>query len=162
MSERNNDRIPGHPKGLPPETHNDEQDPIGNQAQDVADAARREDSRTSSPLESTKPDGDPYDPAPDSKGDLVDEMRRMEGQGRIDMSAFGGEPNHDDEEGTYGGETTDNRDDDWLIADGESTPEEADLIDGEGLTEEVRLLREAEMFDEDDVVREDLPDDEED
>jgi hypothetical protein len=154
--------IPGHPEGLPPETHNDEQDPKGAQAQDVADAARREDSRTSSPLESTKPDSPDYDPAPSSKGDLVDEMRRMEGEGRIDMSAYAGEPNHDDEEGTYGGETTDDEDDEWLIADGEDSAEEADLLDGEGLMEEVRLLEEAEQRDDDDVLREDLPDDEED
>jgi hypothetical protein len=33
--------IPGHPAGLPPEAHNDEQDPVGTQAQDVVDAARR-------------------------------------------------------------------------------------------------------------------------
>jgi hypothetical protein len=152
----------GHPTGLPPEAHNDEQDPVGEQAQDVAADARREDSRTSSPLESTKPDADPYDPAPDSTGDLVDEMRRMEGAGAIDMSAFAGEPNHDDEPGTYGGETTDDADADWLTADGEASADEADMLDSEGLTEEVRLLREAEMFDEDDITAQDLPDDEED
>jgi hypothetical protein len=118
--------VPGHPKGLPPEAHNDEQDPSGQQAQDVAGDARREDSHTSSPLESSKPESSGLDPAPASKGDLVDEMRRMEGQGRIDMSAFAGEPNHDDEAGTYGGETTDDEDDDWLIADGE------DLAEAEG------------------------------
>lgn len=91
--------IPGTPKDVPPpEIVSDEQDRRGEQAQDVAEDARREDSRTTSPLESTKPDPDEYDPAPDSTGDLIDEMRRMEGEGRIDMSAFAGEPNHDDEE----------------------------------------------------------------
>lgn len=99
---------PGHPEGLAPETRNSEQDERGQQAQDVADDARREGSHTSSPLESTKPEAGGYDPAPASKGDLVDEMRRMEGEGRIDMSAFAGEPNHDDEPGTFGGETTGN------------------------------------------------------
>lgn len=116
--------IPGRPQGLPPEAHNDEQDPVGTQAQDVADAARREDSHTASPLESTKQPAHDLDPAPDSTGDLIDEMRRMEGEGRIDMSAFAGEPNHDDEPGTYGGQTTDDKDSDWLTADGEELTEE--------------------------------------
>ena len=126
MPERDNSRTPGHPEGLPPEVHNDEQDETGEQAQDVAEDARDEDSRTSSPLESTKRDSAPYDPAPDSAGDLIDEMRRMEGEGRIDMSAFAGEPNHDDEPETYGGETTDDDDADWLTADGEELIEEDD------------------------------------
>lgn len=124
MPKRDNITIPGHPAGPPPEAHNDEQDPVGTQAQDVAEDARREGSRTTSPLESTKPDADDYDPAPDSTGDLIDEMRRMEGEGRIDMSAFAGEPNHDDEPGTYGGETTDDADAEWLSADGEALSEE--------------------------------------
>jgi hypothetical protein len=162
MPERNDTRIPGHPKGLAPETRNREQDDDGSQAQDVAEEARREDSRTTSPLESTKRESNGYDPAPDSTGDLIDEMRRMEGEGRIDMSAYAGEPNHDDEPGIYGGETTDDDDADWLIADGEDTAEEVDLLDGEGLIEEVALLQEAEARDEDDVLYEDLPDDEED
>lgn len=151
---------PARPRGLPPEAHNDEQDPVGEQAQDVADDARREDSRTASPLESTKPAANDYDPAPDSTGDLIDEMRRMEGEGRIDMSAFAGEPNHDDEPETYGGETTDDDDTDaaadWLIADGEDMAEETDLLDEAG------LLEEAEAMDEDDIIRQPLPDDEED
>lgn len=116
--------IPGHPAGPPPEAHNDEQDPVGTQAQDVAESARRKDSHTASPLESTKPATNNLDPAPDSTGDLIDEMRRMEGEGRIDMSAFAGEPNHDDEPGTYGGQTTDDKDSDWLTADGEELTEE--------------------------------------
>lgn len=153
---------PGHPKGLPPEAHNDEQDPVGQQAQDVADDARHKDSRTSSPLESTKPESGGFDPAPDSTGDLVDEMRRMEGEGRIDMSAYAGEPNHDDEPETFGGETTDDDDTLWLTADGEIAADDADLLDSEDLTQEVRLLREAEMLDDDDIAGEDMPDDEED
>lgn len=123
MPERNQTTTPGNSEGLPPEVHNDEQDPSGEQAQDVAADARREDSRTASPLESTRVGGDPYDPAPDSKGDLVDEMKRMEGAGVIDMSAFAGEPNHDDEPGIYGGETTDDDDAEWLTADGEDLSE---------------------------------------
>jgi len=135
-------KIPGHPEGLAHETHNREQDDEGTQAQDVAEDARREDSRTSSPLESTKPESQDYDPAPDSKGDLVDEMNRMEGEGRIDMSAFAGEPNHDDEPETYGGETTDDDDEDWLTADGEELNEEdvETLLDAEDMDELDRLI----------------------
>lgn len=110
---------PGHPEGLPPEAHNSEQDARGEQAQDVAKDARAEGRHTASPLDSTKPPSSGLDPAPASKGDLIDEMRRMEGEGRIDMGAFAGEPNHDDEADTYGGETTDDDDEDWLTADGE-------------------------------------------
>lgn len=131
MTQRHDTTVPGHPDGLAPEIDNREQDQGGEQAQDVAEDARREDSRTSSPLESTKPESGGFDPAPDSTGDLVDEMRRMEGEGRIDMSAFAGEPNHDDEPETYGGETTDDDDADptaeWLTADGEELEEEEDI-----------------------------------
>jgi hypothetical protein len=123
MPERDETKAPGHPAVLPPEAHNNEQDPVGEQAQDVADDARRTDSHTASPLESTKPAANDYDPAPDSTPDLIDEMRRMEGEGRIDMSAFAGEPNHDDEPDSYGGETTDDDDAAWLIADGEPPAE---------------------------------------
>lgn len=126
------DKTPGHPEGLPPEVHNDEQDGHGEQAQDVACDARDEGSHTASPLESTKPHSPDFDPAPSSKGDLVDERRRMEGEGRIDMSAFAGEPNHDDEPETYGGETTDDDDEDWTTADGEELVE----TEGDGGDEE--------------------------
>lgn len=34
--------------------------------------------------------------------DLVDHMKQMDRSGVIDMSAYNGEPNHDDEEDTYG------------------------------------------------------------
>jgi hypothetical protein len=126
--------IPGHPEGAPPEAHNDEQSPRGTQAQDVAEDARQPDARAPSPLESERQPANDHDPAPDSKGDLIDEMRRMEGEGRIDMSAFSGEPNHDDEPGTYGGETTDDDDRGWLTADGEELSEEdaETLLDADG------------------------------
>lgn len=117
-------KAPGHPEGLPPETHNSEQDARGEQAQDVANDAREEGSHTASPTESTKPASGGFDPAPANAPDLIDEMRRMEGDGRIDMSAFAGEPNHDDEAGAYGGETTDDDDSDWLTADGEELVDE--------------------------------------
>lgn len=158
MPERNRTPIPGHPAGLPPEVHNDGQDPHGAQAQDVAEDARRADSRSASPLESTKPDADDYDPAPDSKGDLIDEMRRMEGAGTIDMSAFAGEPNHDDEPDTYGGETTDDDDGAWLTAAGEELTEEEveTLLDAEGYADLERAL------DADDEDRDDEDGDDED
>lgn len=117
---------PGHPQGLPPETHNSEQDERGQQAQEVADDARREGSHTSSPLESTKAEAGGFDPAPASKGDLVDEMRRMEASGQIDMGAFAGEPNHDDEPGAYGNDVTDYDGDGWVNADGVELVEASD------------------------------------
>lgn len=158
------DPAPNHP-GTPPiplahETRNREQHDEDAQAHDVAEAARRPGSAATSPLESVKPETNDNDVAPDSTGDLIDEMRRMEGAGQIDMSAFAGEPNHDDEPGAYGGETTDDEDPaagaDWLIADGEEVAEETDLLDDAG------LLEEAELRDDDDIIRTGLPDDEED
>lgn len=138
--------MPNRETTLPPEAHNNEQDPIGEQAQDVAEDARREDSRTSSPLESTKPDGNDYYPAPDSTGDLIDEMRRMEGEGRIDMSAFAGEPNHDDEPDTFGGETTDDDRQDWTTADGEELVETGlvDPVEDDDIEDIERLLLDTE------------------
>lgn len=142
MPDPDDTATPGHPAGLPPEAHNDEQDPAGTQAQDVAEDARREDSRTASPLESTKAGADETDPAPDSTCDLIDAMRHMESEGRIDMSAFAGEPNHDDEPDTYGGETTDDADADWLTADGETLSEEdaETLLDAESYEDLARTL----------------------
>lgn len=125
MSKRNI-TTPGHPEGQPPEAHNSEQDARGEQAQDVADDARAENSHTTSPTESTKPAGTGLDVVPEDAPDLIDEMRRMEGEGRIDMSAFAGEPNHDDEADTFGGETTDDDGDAWLTADGEELVAEED------------------------------------
>ena len=121
----------GQPEGLPPEAHNSEQDARGEQAQDVAADARTEESRAASPTESTKPASNDLNPAPANAPDLIDEMRRMEGEGRIDMSAFTGEANHDDEPETYGGETTDDDDEDWLTADGEELVEDERLGDDE-------------------------------
>ena len=86
---------------LAPETHNDEQDDHRSQAQEVAEQARSQTSETHSPTESGK--------GPNSSGlmgdstqDTVDHMRDMESSGRIDMGAFRGEPNMDDNAGKYG------------------------------------------------------------
>lgn len=83
-----------------PETHNDEQDDSRNQAQQVARQARDLTEETTSPTESIKgPNKSGL--MGDSTQDLVDHMRDMESSGRIDMDAFNGEPNHDDNEGKY-------------------------------------------------------------
>lgn len=84
---------------LAPETHNDEQDDEGAQAQTVADQAQGESTR--SPTESTKSDND-SGLMDDSTQDTVDHMRDMESSGRVDMDAYRGEPNHDDNVDKYG------------------------------------------------------------
>ena len=84
---------------LAPETHNDEQDDHLSQAQQVADDARALAGQTGSPTESIKRRNPGDD---DSTQDLIDHMRDMERSGRIDMSAYRGEPNMDDEDGKYG------------------------------------------------------------
>ena len=89
-----------------PELHNAEQDDELDQAQTVAEEALAGGAREASPLDSVKPDDDDLDD--DSTQDLIDKMRDMEQSGRIDMGAFAGEPNHDDEDDTYG----ENRDED--------------------------------------------------
>ncbi len=96
------------PTDLPPETHNDEQDDERSQAQTVAEDARGQSG--SSPTESRKP----RDPEGGSEQDVVDHMRDMESSGRIDMGAFRGEPNHDDNVDKYG----EGHDDDGLRGDG--------------------------------------------
>ena len=86
---------------LAPEMHNDEQDDHRSQAQEVAEQAQRTTTETTSPTESEK--------SPNSSGlmgdstqDTVDHMRDMESSGRVDMGAFKGEPNHDDNVDKYG------------------------------------------------------------
>jgi hypothetical protein len=84
-----------------PELHNAEQDDELAQAQTLADEALAGGARDASPLDSLKPD-DEGEVMDDSSQDLVDKMRDMEQSGRIDMGAYRGEPNHDDEEDMYG------------------------------------------------------------
>lgn len=97
---------------LAPEAHNDEQDDEGSQAQTVAEEARGKNPAKdgSSPTESRKP----RDPDGASEQDLVDHMRDMESSGRIDMGAYRGEPNHDDNTDKYG----EGHDDDGLRGEG--------------------------------------------
>jgi len=83
-----------------PELHNAEQDDELEQAQSVAQEAGYKDAEAS-PLDSVKvTHGDDEDAAQD----LIDRMRDMEQSGRIDMGAFSGEPNMDDNEDKYGDE----------------------------------------------------------
>jgi hypothetical protein len=83
-----------------PEVDNAEQDDEPEQSQTIAEEALRGAGRESSPLDSEKvPGGDLDD---DSTQDLIDHMRDMEASGRIDMGAFDGEDNHDDNEDKYG------------------------------------------------------------
>lgn len=84
-------------RDLAPETHNSEQDDELAQAQEVARGAGNPDEP--SPLDSEKVGGGVE--GTDGQ-DLIDHMRDMESSGRIDMDAFAGEPNMDDEDETYG------------------------------------------------------------
>lgn len=84
---------------LQPETHNSEQDNEDSQAQTVADDAQEPKLR--SPTESKKGPND-SDLMNDSTQDIVDHMRDMESSGNIDMRAYAGEPNLDDNEDKYG------------------------------------------------------------
>ncbi len=86
-----------------PELHNAEQEEEPGQAHAVADEALRGEARDASPLDSLKAD-EPGEVMDDSSQDLIDKMRDMEQSGQIDMGAYRGEPNHDDEDETYGEE----------------------------------------------------------
>ena len=84
---------PGQTDELAPENENSEQ-VEADQAQDVADEAR--DLPTSAfGLGDTEKVGDGIDDI--NAQDLVDHMNQMVSSGRVDMSAFRGEPEHDDE-----------------------------------------------------------------
>ena len=87
------------PRDMAPETHNDEQDDERMQAQTVAEQAQAD--GRSSPTESLK---GPHDSGlmGDSTQDVIDHMRDMESSGRIDMGAYRGEPNMDDNADKYG------------------------------------------------------------
>ena len=90
-----------------PELYNDEQEDELEQAQTVAREAGSKDAEPS-PLDSVKSD-QPGEVMDDSSQDLIDRMRDMEQSGRIDMGAYRGEPNMDDNEDKYG---EDNKEDD--------------------------------------------------
>ena len=87
---------------LAPETNNSEQDDESSQAQTIADEARgRKLGDYGSPTESVKKKS-PGAGDGDSTADLVDHMHDMEQSGRIDMGAYRGEDNLDDEDEKYG------------------------------------------------------------
>lgn len=83
---------------LAPETVNAEQEDADAQAQTFADEVLR--GRSGDGLGDTEKGrtGDESDDVPD----LVDKMRQMEASGRLDLDAFRGERNDDDEEGMLG------------------------------------------------------------
>jgi len=83
---------------LAPEAHNGEQDDEGAQAQTLADEALRGRGQAFSDSEKVGGGGELGSSTPD----LVDHMNQMATSGRIDMSAFRGERNDDDETGLYG------------------------------------------------------------
>lgn len=84
---------------LAPETVNPEQEDADAQAQTIADEQLGRTGSDAGLGDSEKmPTGDESDDVPD----LVDHMRQMESSGRIDLDAFRGERNDDDEEGLLG------------------------------------------------------------
>jgi len=82
-----------------PELHNSEQDDEQEQTHIVAGEALNGEAHRASPLDSVKVNGGIGD---NSEQDVIDHMRDMEQSGRIDMGAFAGEPNMDDNEDKYG------------------------------------------------------------
>lgn len=97
--QRKTEHDPDPGPDLAPELAGDQQEEEGAQAQTIADEAL--DRATSvfgledSEKVSTGDDSDDVQ-------DLVDHMHQMETSGRIDMSAYRGERNDDEEEGRYG------------------------------------------------------------
>ena len=84
---------------IAPETVNVEQEDESTQAQTLADEALGRASSGIGSIESEKvKSGDETDDVQD----LVDHMKQMETSGRIDMSAYAGERNDDEEAGRYG------------------------------------------------------------
>lgn len=84
---------------LAPENENAEQSDAAEQAQTLADEARGRGAGDAGLDDSEKVGtGDENDDVPD----LVDHMKQMESSGRIDMDAYRGEPNLDDNIDKYG------------------------------------------------------------
>lgn len=86
---------------LAPEMHNDEQDEHRSQAQEIAMQARDHRNAVASATESIKL-AVPASVLAGQGQDMIDQMREMEDTGQIDMDAFAGEPNHDDNTTKYG------------------------------------------------------------
>lgn len=93
------DPVPDLHDDPPPETVNLSQEDEAEQAQTLADEELHADSREPGLSDTFKVgSGDIEDDVPD----LVDYMKQMVSSGRIDMSAFRGERNDDDEEESWG------------------------------------------------------------
>ena len=88
------------PDQTAPETRNSEQEDESAQAQTVADQAMGRATDSFGLEDSEKPEGSITDE--DNVPDLVDHIKQMESSGNIDMSAYRGEPNMDDNENAYG------------------------------------------------------------
>jgi len=84
-------------EALAPENHNSEQDDGDSQAQTVGEEALEPD--LAGPTESEAVEGGLDDI---HEQDLIEHMRDMEASGRIDMDAYRGEPNLDDNVDKYG------------------------------------------------------------
>lgn len=99
MTDRDRQAETEHDPDLAPELVNDEQEEESSQAQTVADEAIDRATSVFGLGDSEKVStGDETDDVQD----LVDHMTQMETSGRIDMSAYRGERNDDEEEGRYG------------------------------------------------------------
>ena len=85
-----------------PETHNDEQDDEQSQAQAIADEAISGSRFEAEPARQHQGRAAVW--MTTSTQDLIDHMRDMEQSGRIDMGAYAGEENLDDNEDKYGEE----------------------------------------------------------
>ena len=101
MTEKKAESQEQRQSGLAPETHNDEQDDHRQQAQEVSEQVRELSPKPGAPTESEKGRGE-TDLMNDATQDSVDRMKDMESSGRVDMDAYRGEPNHDDNVDKYG------------------------------------------------------------
>ena len=86
-------------RDLAPENDNSEQDDAASQANTVADEAAARGTDVLGLSDSEKVKGGIGDE--DDEQDLVDHMKQMVTSGRIDMSAYRGEPDLDDEENGF-------------------------------------------------------------
>lgn len=94
------DEIEGEPRqtgDIAPELHNSEQEDEQLQAQTVTDEALRGGATFGLGDTEKVSTGDDSDDVQD----IVDHMHQMVTSGRIDSSAFAGEPNHDDEDAPF-------------------------------------------------------------
>ncbi|AKH43500.1 hypothetical protein FHS61_000796 [Altererythrobacter atlanticus] len=82
-----------------PELYNDEQEDESSQSQEIAEEARKRMPDEDRATESTKKRGSGI--MGEDSQDLVDHMKDMEQSGRIDMAAYRGEDNLDDNEDKY-------------------------------------------------------------